>query len=256
MGCSMPTLTLGFSIYSIAISTRNSEPNPTHFFSLKSNLLVPFPYNWPVPADPGPLDAAHFPSLLSLLVRDYGYIQHLFESGPSSIEAGFKPYQGAELYSRWPQALPYTFNYYIPILCLCHLLLKWFLCGVFFFFLVYFTACSIVGVEVDLVHSKVFLNSLLFDCWIKGWEEGNKATITLIIFLTFKILVIFDYVRVTRVLHAPWDLNDIALSSSPPLCSTHISQGPCPRFLWISWGGGIGKIYILMTSCDLRFLQL
>lgn len=170
MGCSMPTLTLGFSIYSIAISTRNSEPNPTHFFSLKSNLLVPFPYNWPVPADPGPLDAAHFPSLLSLLVRDYGYIQHLFESGPSSIEAGFKPYQGAELYSRWPQALPYTFNYYIPILCLCHLLLKWFLCGFFFF---WYTSQHVVLWEWRLT-LYIVKSSLILFCLIAELRDGRR----------------------------------------------------------------------------------
>lgn len=111
-----------------------------------------------------------------------------------------------------------------------------------------------MGVEVSLAHSKGFLNPFSFNCWIKGWEERNKTAVILIIFfLTFKILIILVYATVIRVLHAPSDLNDIVLSSSPPCAMTHVSQEPCPRYLSISWGGGIGKIYILTVSCATQY---
>lgn len=76
-----------------------------------------------------------------------------------------------------------------------------------------------MGVEVGFAHSKGFLNPFWFNCWIKGWEERNKtAVILIILFLTFKILIMLVYAAVTRVPRAPSDLNDIVLSSSPPLC--------------------------------------
>lgn len=37
-----------------------------------------------------------------------------------------------------------------------------------------------------------------------------------------------------------------------PCAMSHVSQEPCPRYLWISWGGEIGKIYILMASCTIQ----
>ena len=68
-------------------------------------------------------------------------------------------------------------------------------------------------------------------------------------FLTFTILIILAEPQVTRVLHAPRDLKDISWSPPPPRAMTCASQEPCPRYLRISWGGGIGKTDILMASC-------
>lgn len=51
-------------------------------------LTAPLPMIDPVPADLGPPEAAHF---LSLLVRDYGHIQHLLESGAYRLKLDLGP---------------------------------------------------------------------------------------------------------------------------------------------------------------------
>ena len=52
---------------------------------------------------------------------------------------------------------------------------------------------------------------------------------------------------VIRSLRSEWHCFE---SSNPHPCAmTQAGQEPCPRYLWISWGGGIGKIYILVVLC-------
>lgn len=98
---------------------------------------------------------------------------------------------------------------------------------------------------------------LWFNCWIKEVGGGNKTTTTLIIFfLTFKISILLVCAGVIRVLHALWELSDIALSSSLPVSWPRKVKNPVQGICEFLGAEELGGYVFSWPPVPPRFLQL